>query len=126
MLQTVVEQGAPQFLWASIQLPKYSPASGGTAAAGAKVKTETSANACGNAGFYTGDSLDTAETPSKTKQDVRPEPVSITAASSEGAHRSSVHGKLGGSEEELVQQLDSSVWLLAVGLLAGAHQLLHH
>lgn len=42
LLQTVVEQGAPQFLWASIQLPKYSHASEGIAAAGAKVKTQTS------------------------------------------------------------------------------------
>lgn len=107
----------------SIQLTIDSDAPGGTAAAGAKVNTQKSADAGGNAGACTGESLDTAATPS-TKQHARPEQLNITAASDEGAHRSPVHGKLRASEEELVQQLDSSVW--PVGLVAGAHQVLHH
>ena len=123
LLQTFVEQGVPKFLWESTQLLVYSHESESTAAAGAKVETQKSADACGSAGAYTGESLDTAAKPS-AEQHVRPEPLNIAAASGEGAHCIPVHGKLWASEEELVQQLDSSIW--PVGLLAGAHQLLHH
>lgn len=59
-----MEQGVPKFLWESIQLLIDSHESESTAAAGAKVETQKSADACGRAGAYTGESLDTAANPS--------------------------------------------------------------
>lgn len=126
-----MEQGAAEIFWASIaftyilyiHLCGYSHASEGTAAAGAKVKTQDSADACGSVGACKGNSLDTAATP-RTKQHVRPAPLNRTATSGGASHRIPVHGKLGASEEELVQQVEGRVG--PVGLLAGADQLLHH